>query len=133
MIDHVVTTLPRLTLLLRAAVGLSLLCTGAIAHADCSSDEVGYVASFVVKEGHAAEFETALANLAATVVRVESGVILYAPFRGNDGKYFMMERYENEAARQAHGKSAEVSALFPSLGPHMDGAPDVQPVTAVCP
>ena len=44
----------------------------------------------------------------------------------------MMERYENEAARQAHGKAPEVAALFPTLGPHLAGAPDVQPVSAVC-
>ncbi len=64
---------------------------------------------------------------------VESGVILYAPYRGVDGQYFMMERFENEAARAAHGKAPEVAALFPTLGPHMAGAPDIQPVSAVCP
>ena len=45
----------------------------------------------------------------------------------------MMERYEDEAARTAHGKDPEVAALFPSLGPHLDGAPVITPVSAVCP
>ncbi len=105
----------------------------AVAYAQCNSEEVGYVASFNVKPGSEAAFEAAISVLAETVNRVEPGVVLYAPYKGNDGKYFMMERYKNAAAREVHGKSDEVSALFPSLGEHMVGAPDVQPVSAVCP
>ena len=104
-----------------------------IVYAQCNSEEVGYVASFNIKPGSEAAFEAAISTLAETVNRVEPGVILYAPYKGSDGKYFMMERYKNEAAREAHGKSEEVSALFPGLGEHMAGAPDVQPVSAVCP
>jgi quinol monooxygenase YgiN len=102
-------------------------------YAACNSDEVGYVASFKAKAGSEAAFETALSNLAAAVVKMEPGVILYAPYKGADGQYFMMERYKNEAAREAHGKAPEVTALFPALGEHMDGGADVQPVSAVCP
>ncbi len=109
------------------------LCISLPASAECSSEEVGYVASFQIKAGSEAEFEAALTNLAVTVNEVEQGVILYAPYRAADGQYFMMERYENEAAREAHGKAPEVAALFPSLGPHLDGAPVVTPVSAVCP
>ena len=101
--------------------------------AECNAAEVGYVATFAVKEGSEAEFEAAIANLAATVNRVEPGVVLYAPFRGEDGTYYMMERYVDEAARKAHASSDEVRALFPALGPLMAGAADVQPVSAVCP
>lgn len=100
--------------------------------AQCDEAEVGYVATFQVKEGQEAELEAALTKLAQTVQEVEEGVVLYAPYRGNDGKYFMMERYENEAARKAHGTAPEVVALFPTLGPHLAGAPDIQPVSAVC-
>ncbi len=101
--------------------------------ADCNRDEVGYVASFTVKPGSEVAFESAISHLAQTVMRVETGVILYAPYRGAQGKYFMMERYENQAAREAHGKSKEVSDLFPGLGEYLVGAPDIQPVGAVCP
>ena len=109
-----------------------LLALPIITFADCNEAEVGYVATFQVKEGQEAELEAALTKLAQTVREVEEGIILYAPYRGAEGKYFMMERYENEAARQAHGKAPEVAALFPTLGPHLAGAPDVQPVSAVC-
>lgn len=108
------------------------LTLSAAAYAKCNSDEVGYVATFQVKSENIAEFETALVELAATVNAVEEGVVLYAPFKGADGRYFMMERYKNEAARAAHGKAPEVAALFPAIGPYLDGAPDVQPVSAVC-
>jgi quinol monooxygenase YgiN len=102
-------------------------------HAQCNSEEVGYVASFEVKAGSEVAFEAAITLLAETVNRVESGVILYAPYKGVEGKYFMMERYANEAARAVHGKSPEVAALFPGLGAHLAGAPIVTPVSVVCP
>lgn len=102
------------------------------AYAACDPEEVGYVASFEAKAGTEIEFEQALSLLAQTVQTVEQGVILYAPYKGDDGRYFMMERYENETARAAHGKAPEVAALFPTLAPYLATAPDVQPVSAVC-
>ncbi len=121
---------PRLVVAISLLTGL-LISTHAVA--DCSNEEVGYVASFQVKAGSESEFESAITQLAATVTAVESGVLLYAPYKGSEGQYFMMERYVNEAARAAHGKAPEVAALFPTLGPHLDGAPVVTPVSAVCP
>jgi quinol monooxygenase YgiN len=104
-----------------------------IANADCSSEEVGYIATFDIKPGSEADFESAILKLAEVVNRVEPGVILYAPYKGEGGKYYMMERYTNLAARDSHGSSPEVQALFPSLGPTFNGAPDVQKVSAICP
>lgn len=137
LMDHVFTYFGELMEISTRLVRQLLFTTGIMlttagAYADCSS-EVGYVATFNVKPGSEAAFESAVVELAATVNRVESGVILYAPYKGNDGKYFMMERYENEDARAAHGKAPEVSALFPSIGPHVASPPDVQPVSALCP
>ncbi|MCB1685178.1 MAG: putative quinol monooxygenase [Pseudomonadales bacterium] len=100
---------------------------------ECNAAEVGYVATFNVKPGSEAAFEAALSNLARTVRKMEPGAVLYAPFRGAEGRYYMMERYVDEAARKVHGTSTEVQALFPALGPHLAGAPDVQPVSAICP
>jgi quinol monooxygenase YgiN len=99
----------------------------------CDPAEVGYVASFEVKPGSETAFETALSDLATAVTAAEPGAIYYAPYKGPDGTYFMLERYRNEAARADHGKSPEVSALFPTLGSHLKGAPVVTPISAVCP
>ena len=118
--------------MLLAALGGTAISISAQA-AECSAAEVGYVATFKVREGNEAAFEKAIATLASTVNRVEPGVLLYAPFKGRDNTYYMMERYTDEAARKVHGSSDEVQALFPSLGPHMEGPPNVQPVSAVCP
>ena len=123
----------RASLLCKTLLSALILALSGAAHAACNSYEVGYVASFKAKAGSEAAFEAALSDLAAAVVRMEPGVILYAPYKGVDGQYFMMERYKDAAAREAHGKSPEVSSLFPGLGAHMDGAADVQPVSAVCP
>ncbi len=98
----------------------------------CNAEEVGYVATFKVKAGSETAFESAITTLAETVRRLEPGAVLYAPFKGQDNTYYMMERYQDGAAREAHATSEEVRALFPTLGPHLIGAPDVQPVSAVC-
>ena len=113
-----------------AACGL-LFSTSVLAQ--CDANEVGYVASFTVKPGGEAGFETAVTALAEAVNRVEEGVLLYAPYRGPEGKYFMMERYANEAARAAHGKHPEVTALFPALGEFLAAPPAIDPISAVCP
>jgi len=122
-----------LTPLLAPATLALILAPAPVLAAGCNAAEVGYVATFKVKAGSEADFEAAIAALAATVNRVETGVALYAPFKGSNNTYYMMERYVNDAARQAHASSDEVRALFPALGPLMDGPPDVQPVSAVCP
>jgi quinol monooxygenase YgiN len=101
--------------------------------AECNAGEVGYVATFEVKEGSEEAFEVAITRLAEAVNRVEEGVVLYAPFKGADNVYYMMERYESEAARKAHGSSEEVRSHFPALGPLLTGPADVRPVSAVCP
>ena len=83
-------------------------------YADCT--EVGYIATFDVEAGHEKAFESAILALAEKVAAVEHGVVLYAPFRGAEpGRYYMMERYEDEQARQAHAQAPEVRALFPPL------------------
>ena len=58
-------------------------------------DEVGYIATFEVTEGQEQAFEAGIAAVAAKVMEVEPGAILYSPYRGADGKYYMMERYQN--------------------------------------
>ena len=70
--------------------------------------------------------------VANKVVEVEDGVLLYAPFRGEDGRYYMMERYKNLQAREVHAKADEVLALFPALMEQLSAPIGVEAVTAVC-
>jgi quinol monooxygenase YgiN len=107
-----------------AAMGASLV------HADC--DEVAYIATFEVTPGSEQAFEQAIVNLANKVVEVEDGVVLYAPFRGADGRYYMMERYKNLAAQEVHAKSDEVIAMFPAVMGPLSAPIAVESLTAVC-
>ncbi len=119
--------------LLSICLTMGLLGAASTVVAECDPAEVGYVASFTVKPGSEAAFEKALSDLAIAVNQHEPGVILYAPYKGTEGKYYMMERYTDLAAREVHGTHPEVTALFPAIGPHLAGEPDVQPVAAICP
>ena len=101
-----------------------------LAHADC--DEVGYIATFEVKPGSERAFEQAIVEVASKVVEVEAGVLLYAPFRGESGRYYMMERYKNLQAREDHAKSDDVLALFPAVMEALAVPIAVESVSAVC-
>ena len=101
--------------------------------ATCNSNEVGYIASFKVTPGEEAAFEAGISNLAAEVNAREPGVVLYAPYKGTDGEYWMMERYQDLAAREVHAKAPEVQAAFVPVAPLLAEPPTVIPVSAVCP
>ena len=101
--------------------------------ATCNSNEVGYIASFKVTPGEEAAFEAGISNLAAEVNAREPGVVLYAPYKGTDGEYWMMERYQDLAARDVHAKAPEVQAAFVPVAPLLAEPPTVIPVSAVCP
>jgi quinol monooxygenase YgiN len=113
------------TTLVAALIGL-----GSPAWSAC--EEVGYIATFEVKSGAEQAFEEAVVALADKVVEVEEGVVLYAPFRGEDGRYYMMERYKNLQAREVHASAPAVQALFPALMDTLAGPIGVEAVSAVC-
>lgn len=95
-------------------------------------EEVGYIATFEVTEGQEQAFEVAVARVAAKVVEVEPGVLLYAPYRGANGKYYMMERYQNLAAREVHAKDPAVLELFGPVMATLSGEVAVESVELVC-
>ena len=100
--------------------------------AKCNQEEVGYIAIFDVKPGSEEAFEKAITDLANTITRVEEGTIFYAPYRGDDGKYRMLERYRDEAARKVHATSGEVRAKFGPLMATLAKGPEIQGIAAVC-
>ena len=98
--------------------------------AEC--EEVGYIATFEVTAGQEQAFEAAVVNAAAKVNEVEEGTIFYAPYKGADGKYYMMERYRDLAAREAHAKDPAVLEAFGPLMATLAADIAVVPVAAVC-
>jgi quinol monooxygenase YgiN len=95
-------------------------------------DEVGYLATFEVANGQEQAFEEAIVKVAAKVLETEPGTVFYAPYRGDDGKYYMMERYRDLAAREAHAKHPDVLALFGPVMPTLAADIRVTPVTRLC-
>ena len=118
-------------LLLAALAGLS--CTTVYAF-ECSSDEVGYFATFKVQEGKEPQFESLILDLTAKVRELEPGAVFYAPYRGSEpGVYHFMERYEDERARGAHAKAEEIRAIFGQAMPLLREPLDLVRVSALCP
>lgn len=95
-------------------------------------DEVGFIATFEVTEGQEQAFEAAIVKVAAKVMEVEEGAILYSPYRGENGKYYMMERYRDLAAREAHAKDPAVLELFGPVMSTLSAEIAVEPVSLVC-
>lgn len=106
------------------------------AHAfDCASGEVGYIATFEVEQGKEAEFEALVVELTDQVRALEPGVVFYAPYRDqqNPGVYHFMERYRDAAARDAHAKAEQITAVFGQVMPLLRKPLEVRRVAALCP
>ena len=111
------------------AAVFGLWCAGTAAHAAC---EKGYVATFRIKPGTDAAFETQLLALVAKVRANEPGNLLYQPYRGAGiGEYVVLERYVDAAARDAHGDSPAIKEAFPKLLPLLRDAPSIAAISAL--
>ena len=87
---------------------------------------IGVIATIPVQEGKNDEFEAVFMELAAQVLANEPGCKLYTLNKGDDPlTYVFMERYEDEAAVEAHRKSDHFRTLGRAMGEHMDGPPQV--------
>ncbi len=105
------------------------------AHAfECSSEEVGYFATFKVEEGNEERFESLVIDLTDKVRALEPGAVFYAPYRGEEpGVYHFMERYEDEAARRDHAGADEIRAIFGQIMPLLREPLEVTRISALCP
>lgn len=116
-----------------ALILAGMLCGQANAF-ECSGDEVGYFATFKVREGSEGQFEALAAALTDEVRAREPGVVFYAPYRGEDpGVYYFMERYETEAARDAHASAEEIRGIFGQVMPLLSEPLTVVRLSALCP
>ncbi len=107
--------------------GLATL--AAAKHADNQEETMtlGVVAVIKVQAGKEAEFEQVFAGLQAEVRANEPGNLQYDLFKDakEAGTYVVMEKYADQEALTAHGKSAHFRAAGPKLGPLLAGAPKV--------
>lgn len=87
---------------------------------------IGVTAKLPVQAGKEAAFESAFAELAAKVNANEAGCHLYELYRTpGTSDYMVLERYTDQAALEAHGKTDYFLAAQPILGPLLAGAPTI--------
>ena len=84
------------------------------------------IATLKIKDGHQAQFEEIAKKLVAAVNANEPGCKLYTLNQGDDPlTYVFMERYDDQAAVEAHRKSEHFRTLGRAMGEHMDGPPQI--------
>ncbi len=94
---------------------------------------IGVIATLTVAEGKNAEFEAVFAELANAVRANEPGNEFYAltRSRATPQVYKVLERYVDQAALDAHGKSDHFRAAGPKLAPCLAAAPEIEHLDAV--
>ena len=85
-----------------------------------------------MKDGQQAQFEETAKRLVAAVNANEPGCKLYALHKTDDPLlYVFMERYDDQAAVDAHRGSDHFKTIGREMGQYMDGKPDIMRVTEV--
>ena len=94
---------------------------------------VGIIATLTVAEGKNADFEAAFSELMTAVRENEPGNEFYSVLqcRDNPQQYKVLERYVDQAALDAHGKSDHFRAAGPKLAPCMAAAPVIENMDSI--
>ncbi len=94
---------------------------------------VGVIATLTVAEGKNADFEAAFSELMAAVREKEPSNEFYSVFqcKDNSQQYKVLERYVDQAALDAHGKSDHFRASGPKLAPCMAAAPVIEHLNGI--
>ena len=66
---------------------------------------IGIVATLKIKEGSGADFEAVASQLVEKVNANEDGVVYYDLYKEDDTTYVFLERYKDQEAQDAHGKT----------------------------
>ena len=92
---------------------------------------IGIVATLKIKEGAGADFEAVASQLVEKVNANEDGVVYYDLYKQDETTYVFLERYKDQAAHEAHGKTDYFRELGAQMAPFMGGAPEVKILQAV--
>ena len=88
---------------------------------------LGVIAKLTIKPGTNADFEATMKALQAKVQADEPGNKLYALHKTADPNvYVMLERYDDQAALDAHRAAAHIKEIGRKLGYYLAGRPDLQ-------
>ena len=92
---------------------------------------IAITAQMMVKPGCEEKFEEAMLSLVSKVNANEPGNILYELCRDDDGKYLVMELYEDEAAVDAHRSASHIKESGPSFKGLMSGPPIIKKMSVI--
>lgn len=81
---------------------------------------LGVIVPVTIRAGSESDFEVAFGKMVAAVNANEAGCILYDLFKNSDGKYTIMEAYEDEAAFDVHRNSAHMKEIRPSYAQYIE-------------
>ena len=92
---------------------------------------IGIVATLKIKEGSGSDFEAVATELVEKVNTNEEGVVYYDLYKQDETTYVFLERYKDQEAQDAHGKTDYVRELGAKMGAFMAGAPDIKVLQSV--
>ena len=92
---------------------------------------IGIVATLKIKEGSGSEFEAIASQLVEKVNANEEGVVYYDLFKQDETTYVFLEKYKDQEAQDAHGKTDYFRELGAKMGPFMAGAPEIKVLQSV--
>ena len=92
---------------------------------------IGIVATLKIKEGSGSEFEAIASQLVEKVNANEDGVVYYDLFKQDETTYVFLEKYKDQEAKNAHGKTHYFRELGAQMGPFMAGAPEIKVLQSI--
>ncbi len=92
---------------------------------------IGIVATLKIKEGSGGDFEAVATELVEKVNANEEGVVYYDLYKQDETTYVFLERYKDQEAQEAHGKTDYFRELGAKMGAFMAGAPDIKVLQSV--
>ena len=92
---------------------------------------IGIVATLKIKEGSGSDFEAVATELVEKVNENEEGVVYYDLYKQDETTYVFLERYKDQEAQDAHGKTDYFRELGAKMGAFMAGAPDIKVLQSV--
>ena len=92
---------------------------------------IGIVATLKIKEGSGSDFEAVATELVEKVNANEEGVVYYDLYKQDETTYVFLERYKDQEAQDAHGKTDYFRELGSKMVAFMAGAPDIKVLQSV--
>ena len=92
---------------------------------------IAITAQMMVNPGCEERFEEAMLSLVSKVNANEPGNLLYELCKDDDGKYLVMELYEDEAAVSEHRSASHIKESGPSFKGLMSGPPIIKKMSVI--